>query len=200
MGQNLGTPMTTRLEPAKVLQLRVTLNDFEPLIWRQVLVPSTIHMGQLHDVIQCAMGWTDSHFHEFEIRGRLYGMPMPEFEGLGNPVFHERSVKLEELLKRAGERFSYIYDMGDDWRHEIIVEDILAAADDRPGAKCIGGEGCCPPEDVGGVFGYAEFLDAIADPSHEDHEHYLDWIGGDFDPGAFDIEKVNVTLANLARR
>jgi hypothetical protein len=115
-------------------------------------------------------------------------------------VFQERKVKLGELLKRAGERFTYVYDMGDDWRHEIVVEDILAAADHRPGAKCIGGEGCCPPEDVGGVFGYAEFLDAIADPSHEDHEHYLDWIGGDFDPGAFDIEKVNVTLTNLARR
>ncbi len=97
-------------------------------------------------------------------------------------------------------RLTYVYDMGGDWRHEIVVEDILPAKRGRPTAECIGGEGCCPPEDIGGVVGYAEFLDAIADPSHEDHEHYLDWIGGDFDPDAFDIEKVNVYLTNLARR
>ena len=182
------------------LQIRLALTGVAPPIWRRLLIPSHIHLGQLHDVIQCAMGWTDSHLHEFEIGGRRYGLPMPEFDEPGNRVYQERKAKLDDLAGRVGDRFTYTYDFGDNWQHEIVVEEILPGHSERPTAECITGERRCPPEDIGGVYSYAGFLVAIADPSHEDHERYLEWVGGDFDPEEIDVEKVNIYLQNLTRR
>ncbi len=182
------------------LQIRLTLTGVAPPIWRRLLIPSHIHLGKLHDIIQCAMGWTDSHLHEFGIGGRRYGLPMPEYDEPGNRVFQERKAKLGDLAGRVGDQFTYTYDFGDNWQHEIVVEEILPGDSERPTAECIAGERSCPPEDIGGVYGYAGFLEAIADPSHEDHERYLEWIGGDFDPEEFDAEKVNIYLKNLTGR
>ncbi len=191
--------MNSLPEPRAILQLRFTIMEIEPAIWRRVLVPSFIHLGQLHDVIQCVVGWTDSHLHEFEVGDRRYGDPMPDYDGPGR-VYQERNAKLASVVVNAGDTILYIYDLGDYWRHEIAVEEILPADTGRPTATCLGGERSCPPEDVGGPWGYQEFLAVIADPTHEDHEHLVGWAGEDFDPEAFDLERTNVYLTNLSGR
>jgi hypothetical protein len=98
------------------------------------------------------------------------------------------------VVDHVGQRFSYVYDFGDNWEHEIVVEEILSTTSDKRGAYCLGGARCCPPEDVGGPFSYPEFLEALSDPSHENHEHYTEWAGGEFDPEHFDPVSVNEQL------
>ena len=183
-----------------IFQLHVTLEDTDPPIWRRVLVPGYIHLEQLHDVLQCTMGWTDSHLHEFRIADKRYGTPMPDFDEPGDRLLSDRNAKLGDVIGGTGDRFLYVYDFGDNWRHDIVVEEVVASDAGKPKALCLAGEGCCPPEDVGGVFGYYDFLDAIADPDHEEHDEYLVWIGGDYDAGAFDLDNVNVRMTNLSGR
>ena len=183
-----------------LLQLSVTLEGIEPPVWRRIVVPGHIHLGQLHDVIQCVMGWTDSHLHEFVVGERRYGRPDWGLDDDGDRLYQERNAKLGKVVERAGGRLLYSYDFGDDWRHEIVVEDVLADDSAKPRAACLAGERACPPEDVGGVYGYAEFLEVIDDPSHEEHTHFVEWAGGAFDPNALDLEAVNVRLSNLAGR
>ncbi|MFZ6026847.1 MAG: plasmid pRiA4b ORF-3 family protein [Chloroflexota bacterium] len=184
--------------PKKIYQIKVTLRDSKPPIWRRLLLSEETSLATLHKVIQIAMGWEDYHLHMFEIAGQSYGVP--EDDEFGDfDVKDETRHRLGQMNLPEKAKFSYEYDFGDSWAHTILVEKILPA--DSPAGSagfhyptCTAGKRACPPEDVGGIWGYEEFLQAIADPGHEEHEDMLAWIGGEFDPEAFDIEQVNASL------
>ncbi len=178
----------------QIYQLKITLRGSKPPIWRRVLVPGQATLYQLHWIIQMAMGWTNSHLHQFIIGGEYYREPSPfDFE----PVMEERKFKLCELIPFEKARFIYEYDFGDSWEHVILVEKIIPPEPDVRYPRCIKGKRACPPEDVGGIWGYEEMLAALKDPSHPDHEMYVEWVGEDFDPEEFDLEWVNDDLWEL---
>src|SRR3954452_4445004 len=176
-----------------IFQLRVQLADVHPAVWRQLSVPGDMTLGNLHDILQVAFGWTNAHLHQFEVSDLHYGMPDPD------EVCDLRSENDVILSDIAGEgsQLQYVYDLGDDWRHDILVETV---APPEPGARyprCIAGSGAGPPEDVGGPAGYRDFLDALADPGHPEHAQYLEWIGGDFDPSRFELKEINEIMATV---
>ncbi len=179
---------------AKYFSLRIELLHIQPLIWRRLLVPSSISLPDLHLAIQGAMGWTDSHLHQFEINGKSYGEPDPYGEV---EIIPEEGKKLSAVLGKEVGEFVYQYDFGDSWEHRVVVEQTQKAHPAWSGPLCVAGEGACPPEDVGGIYGYAAFLEAIADPQHEEHVHLLRWAGGVFDPEGFDINSANERIATL---
>lgn len=175
--------MPARKQP--IYQLKVALRGSRPPIWRRIQVPSTITLAQLHQVIQTSMGWYNCHLHEFEIQGQTYGQPMPEYDEFG--IKDEGRIRLDKVISGEKFKFSYIYDMGDGWDHQILVEKILPPDPEVSYPLCVKGKRACPPEDCGGIWGYAEFLTTIQDPSQDDHDSMLEWVGGSFDPEAFDL-------------
>lgn len=185
--------------PARALvQLHVELQDLKPAIWRRLLVPAGITLARLHNVLQITMGWTDSHLHEFTIAGTRYGIPDRDWPD-SPPVTPESGVTLAHAIALGVKQFTYLYDFGDDWAHTVRVEAILDNESNAPAPICTEGANCCPPEDVGGVPGYFDFLQAINDRAHEEHSAMLTWIGGAFDPTAFDRDAVNAQLRKLKR-
>jgi len=180
----------------KILQLKIRLNGIRPPIWRRFLVEDSITFEELHEIIQNVMGWENYHMYEF----KLYGLRISEpDEELGFEVVNSKEVKLSEFLKAEKQMFYYIYDFGDRWEHTITVEKILEKDNSKKYPVCIAGKRACPPEDCGGVYGYEEFLEAIKDPKHEEHESMLEWIGGEFDPEEFNLEEVNKLLLWMVR-
>jgi hypothetical protein len=180
--------------PTSIHQLKVTLTGTKPPIWRRIQVASSINLRRLHDVIQAAMGWTQSHLYQFELGDVCYGEPDPEY---GMPIRSAKSTPLRRIAPEPGAKFTYQYDFGDNWQHQIVVEKVLPPEPGVAYPRCVAGRRACPPEDCGGVWGYAEFLEAIRDPEHEEHEAMLEWVGGAFDPEAFDLREVNQVLTNL---
>jgi hypothetical protein len=183
-----------RLE--KFYQLRIELQDVEPSVWRSVRVPATITLAKLHKVFQVVMGWEDSHLHEFRIGAMRYGIPDPDFQE-EQPVIAEKRAVLQEILKPSITRFLYLYDFGDGWEHEVTIKRTGALGVDERPLLCLAGANACPPDDVGGPDGYADFLKAITNPKHKEHQHYLQWCGGAFDPKGFDLQSVNRSLARV---
>ncbi|MGH3831087.1 MAG: plasmid pRiA4b ORF-3 family protein [Pseudonocardiaceae bacterium] len=178
-------------------QITVTLAEVtDPLVWRRLLIPATMPLSRLHDVIQTAMGWRNCHLHSFTDGNRTYGPPDPELE-----FTDERSVRLGDLDLDRG-AISYTYDFGDDWEHEIVIEALGAAQPGESYPRCIGGGGACPPEDCGGPPGYAHLREVLADPGDEEHDDMVRWLGlgcaREFDPAAFDIELVNHELRAIS--
>jgi len=180
--------------PDRIYQLKITLHDSRPPIWRRVLVPGKFSLYKLHRVFQTVMGWTDSHLHQFIIDRQYFSIPSPDD---WEPVIDERRYDLNRIFSGEKKRFLYEYDFGDSWEHLIVVEKILTPERGVKYPLCTEGKRACPPEDVGGVFGYADFLDAIRDPRHKEHESYLEWIGGDFDPEYFDSNEINRELRRI---
>jgi hypothetical protein len=177
-------------------QLKIELLDVTPIVWRRVTVPETIKLPKLHQVFQTALGWTNSHLHEFIIGGVRYAELDPDFADEVGQV-EERGIALHKAGRDA-RCFDYVYDFGDNWHHVIIVENQLPHPGVVPSLiHCSGGQNACPPEDVGGSHGYAEFLAAIADPNHEEHERYLEWRGDHFDFARFDPDAVNLSLSKI---
>lgn len=187
-----------RSGPSALLQLHIELEHSQPLIWRRVLVPDNITLIKLHSVIQAAMGWWGGHLHEFIIDHLHYGQVFDDDPtlDLGPELIDERRKKLLKLLGRK-KRFEYLYDYGDSWWHGIRVEGMLPPTTPRPHAMCIAGEMACPPEDVGGLPGYFEFLEAVTNPHHEEHESMVEWCGGSFDPAACNIIEINERLKQI---
>lgn len=177
-----------------IYQLKVTLRESHPPIWRRVLVPGSFSLYKLHRVIQLAMGWYDSHLHQYIIDGEYYSIPSPDD---WEPVIDERRHTLEKIAHDVKCKFIYEYDFGDSWEHEIVVEKIILPEPKEKYPLCVQGKGACPPEDVGGVWGYAGFLEAIRDPEHKEHDSYLEWIGGEFDPKALDLDEINQALRRV---
>lgn len=180
-----------------VYQIKVTLDGIRPAIWRRLLVPASITLEGLHDVLQVAFGWTDSHLHAFEARGVHYGQADSE---LGMQQLDEKRAPLEEVLRKPKDTMNYEYDFGDSWVHKVVLEKVLPNAESRDTLSCIAGERACPPEDCGGAWRYAELLDALSDSSHTGPAEMLEWIGDDFDPERFDLAEVNKVLAAMKRR
>jgi hypothetical protein len=184
----MGGTMTRR-----VLQLRVTLDDVTPPVWRQVLVPAGYTLDRVHRVIQFAMGWQDCHLHSFEIDGEQYGEPDPDGD---LPLLDEMDYRLDAVVG-PGTRMSYVYDFGDWWEHEVVVEEVLQADPQVRYPVCVAGERACPPEDVGGPEGYEEFIAALTDPHHPRHIVMWDWIGRPYDPAEFDADRASTLLRRL---
>lgn len=180
--------------PAPIFQLRIELLGIKPAIWRRVLVPGSIRLSRLHGVFLTAMGWMGGHLHEFVIGEDNYGMPDPDYPD--PPVMREDRKTLAAALGGL-KAFIYLYDFGDGWEHRVKVERVLPGEPPLPFVMCVGGANACPPEDVGGPPGYMEFLDAIRAPSHQEHQAMLAWWGGQFDPGAFDVDEVNRALSHI---
>jgi hypothetical protein len=181
-------------------QLKVTLRDLAPAIWRRLLVRGDINLGLLHAVIQVVMGWTNSHLHHFFVGGRYYSDPS---FGLNQHSEDERTLDenetvLREVAPHKGDVFEYMYDFGDSWEHIIRVEKIQAPDPSwTVFAECLGGARACPPENCGGVPGYEDLLEALKHPEREEYEELMEWLGGSFDPRAFDLDKVNRYLHKL---
>ncbi len=177
-----------------VFQLRIQLKDVAPTVWRRILVPGGVRLPKLHDMFQAAMGWTNSHLHQFTIDGATYGM---HFEDWPDDELDEKDYTVSFALRGGVRRFSYEYDFGDSWSHEVVVEQTSFPQLSLKFGVCIDGQNACPPEDVGGVHGYGGFLEALADPTHEEHDDYLVWVGYKFDPTAFDLATANAALQRL---
>lgn len=184
-----------------IYQLKVTLLGTKPPIWRRLLVAADLTLAQLHDVLQIAMGWQNGHMHQFRLGQRYFGRPFPEERLMGmTPTENERTVRLSAVLGRVGAKMIYEYDLGDSWEHGIVLEKQLPADIHATYPMCIDGQLACPPEDCGGIPGYYNLLDALADRRHPEHEELSEWIGGSFDPEAFSIDKVNRLLSPARRR
>ncbi len=179
----------------RIFQIVVTLEGIHPPIWRRLQAPGNLTLPQLHAVLQIAMGWTNSHLHGFRAGEHFYTEPDPDYADLA--VVDERMVQLDQIAAEVGVRFVYEYDFGDSWEHALVVEQILSLDFRVAYPRCIDGKRACPPEDVGGISGYMEFLAAIHNPRHPEHAEWLDWVGGSFDPKAFDLPGVNELLQAL---
>ena len=183
---------------AERFQLKVTLLGTRPPVWRRLIVPADATLDEVHWIIQVAMPWQNSHLHQFHDTDRTTRYSDPEFEL--EEVEDESGVRVRQVLREPKDRITYEYDFGDSWEHLIQLEKILPPRDDgKRRAECAGGKRAAPPDDVGGVWGYADFVEAIQDPDHERHEELLEWIGGEFDPEAFDSAEVNRWLKKALR-
>jgi hypothetical protein len=181
----------------RLYQLKITLRYSKPPVWRRVVVQADMPLDRLHDVIQIAMGWTNSHLHQYVLGRAFYGVPDRESDSFGPETLNEKGYTVADLAPVPKKKFMYEYDFGDSWEHEILVEKALPpdAAFKHP--VCLAGANACPPEDCGGIPGYYEFLAAMADPQHEHHEEMQEWIGSDWDANRFDLEETNARLKRL---
>jgi hypothetical protein len=177
-----------------VYQMKVTLEDISPPIWRRIQVTSATTLYGLHKILQVAMDWSGAHLHQFVIDGIHYGEPSPDYSF---KMKNEKTVKLSQVVSGENTKFYYEYDFGDSWYHKILVEKILPLEPDKHYPICLKGKRACPPEDCGGIGGYYEFLEVIRNPDHPEHEHMLEWAGGSFDPEAFDLDKINRRLEKI---
>ena len=183
-------------KPVEIYQIKVALRGAQPPIWRRIQVRSDITFANLHSILQSVMGWDDAHLHQFMIRGEPYGAPDRD-PGEPRKAKDERKHTLSELGAGSGEKFAYTYDFGDNWEHILEIEKELPPEEGVRYPLCLAGAGACPPEDVGGIPGYESFLQALNDPNHPEHDDMLEWIGGSFDPEAFDTTKTNRKLSGL---
>ena len=179
----------------KTYQIQIALKGSKPKIWRRILVPSDILLPDLHEVIQTTMGWTNSHLHQF-VKNRTFYKPRLEdddfWEEPNNDDYYE--MKISDLLKKEKDKIIYEYDFGDGWRHDIILEKIDTTGESKILPVCLTGKNNCPPEDCGGIWGYANMLEILKHPDHEEYEEYIEWLGGEFDPKYFDKDEINEML------
>jgi len=182
--------------PAPVYRIKVGLRNARPPIWRRLEVPADINLGVLHEIIQVAFDWSGHHLHVFETSYGEFGTANADLGHLP-----EESVTLEQVAPRAQSKIRYTYDFGDGWEHDILLEKVLEPDLAVSYPRCTGGRRAAPPDDCGGIWGYAELLEVLAEPGHPEHQDMLDWLGledaGEFDPGEFDAEEVTEALSEL---
>ena len=185
-----------------IARLKIALDDVTPTVLRRIEVPFNIRLDRLHLAIQAAMGWTNTHLYEIRARDVGWGIPDRDW---GNGPLDARKARLAAVLEDVGAKtLRYLYDFGDRWEHTIKVERLI---DPEPGAlypRLIEASGRCPPEDIGGPWGYAEYLEAIGNPKHERHAEFKEWLAEDFDPNFVDAswlaEKVNALAKRWSRK
>lgn len=186
-------PKTTKGKQSSsksLYQFKITLLESHPPIWRRIQVENCT-LEKLHEHIQTAMGWTNSHLHQFDIKGERYGDPELLDEGVGDQDIEDSTTTMmSEILPKSGKRFRFVYeyDFGDGWQHEVLFEGCPEPEKGKKYPLCLEGERACPPEDIGGVGGYENFLEVIADPQHEEHADMREWIGDKFDAERFDAK------------
>jgi hypothetical protein len=179
-----------------IYQLKVTIADIRPPIWRRLLVRGDVTLFKLHKILQAAMEWQDYHLHQFIVGEDYYATPSPD-DAWPREAKNEKRAKLFQIAPVEKARFIYEYDLGDSWRHNILVEKILHPEQELEHPVCLAGKRSRPPEDCGGIGGYYHFLKAISDPKHPEHEDMLNWAGGEFDPERFDKEEINHLLSKI---
>lgn len=187
-------PAKSRSRSTKSYQLRVELKGVKPAVWRRIAVPSTIKLSRLHHILLAVMGWQGGHLHEFNFVDAIYGDADEELE---SGVEDESRVSLVKALAGSAS-FTWVYDYGDFWAHKVKLERIVDLGVPLETAMCITGANACPPEDIGGAPGYEEFLEAIRDPQHPEHQSMLDHCGGKFDPREFDPMQAQERLDGLS--
>ncbi|HOU84561.1 MAG TPA: plasmid pRiA4b ORF-3 family protein [Spirochaetota bacterium] len=179
-----------KLKVNEVYQLKITLQETKPEIWRRFLVDSSIKLPDLSKVIQTVMGWTNSHLHQFVKDRKIYSEP--DEQSYRESVDY-RKIRLNQFMTEEKQSVIYDYDFGDGWSHKIVLEKIISdKIQNYP--ECIGGKRACPPEDCGGPFGYGNLIEILSDPDNEEYDSMMDWLEGDYDPEFFDMEEVNEML------
>ncbi len=176
-----------------VCQIKVTLGGSQPPIWRRIQVRSDTTLAEFHRILQRVMGWEDAHLHRFIIQGEQYGTSDQD-AGEPRKTRDERQYRLDDVAAGAGAPFTYTYDFGDNWEHILEIEKTIPPDKSVRYPVCVAGAHACPPEDVGGIPGYENFREAIRDSQHPGHKELAEWIGGSFDPEAFDLDEVNRLL------
>jgi len=179
-----------------IVRVSITLLDVDPAIWRRIEAPASMTLEGLHDVIQTVMGWADYHLHHFQFGDVMYGVPEPGDHEMSDG----RKVKLSTALVDGERVFQYLYDYGDGWCCTVVLEAVAPTVTGVNYPRLVEGARRGPPEDVGGPWGYGEMLEALEDPGHERHAETLEWLGEDFNPNAFDAERLKADVAALARR
>lgn len=182
----------------EIATIRIELVGSDPLIWREVEVPTSITLKVLHDIIQAVMGWFDCHLWEFTIGERRYGLPPDEDWGT-EPRFEAAKVRLRDVVNSGSTTIHYVYDFGDSWEHRLTVTAIRQGDPDTPYPRYVGGERNTPPEECGGIPGFYEILAAMADPDHPNHTEMADWFD-DYDPDVFDELPITYALARIANQ
>jgi len=177
----------------QVYQFKISLKGIRPPIWREIQVPETYTFWDFHVAIQDAMGWQDYHLHEFELlkssTGSKMNIGIPD-EDFGRKVLPGWTQKIADYFSSENRAASYLYDFGDDWEHQIELQKIIPKKRGMSYPVCTNGKRACPPEDCGGIWGYEDLLEIIKDPTHEEYEGMMEWLGGEFDPEHFEVKKV----------
>jgi hypothetical protein len=182
-----------RRTPVAIYRVHVSLLDIEPVIWRRIELSSQTTLRQFHRSLQIVMGWENYHMHEFLAGKQRYGVPDSTYDEPGEVIL-EGKIRLSEVLPTLGAQIQYIYDLGDYWRHAVTLEESVSAEPDAEYPRLIGGARSCPPEDCGGTGGYANLLDILMDPKHEDYQHMHDWAGDKFNAEVFSFKDINLRL------
>ncbi len=182
----------------EVCSVRIELRHTDPLIWREVEVPTSITLKVLHDVVQIVMGWFDCHLWEFTIDRRTYGLPMDDDWGIA-PRTEAIKVRLRDVLKPRKTTIDYLYDMGDSWEHRLIVTNIRQGNPDLSYPRYVAGEWAAPPEDCGGIPGFYEMLAARDDPNHPEHAEIVEWLD-EYDPEKIEELPLKIALGRIANR
>ena len=180
----------------QIYQFKVTLRGIRPPIWRRFQVTDDLTFYQLHRVLQEVMGWYDGHLHAFDLNGFQITDAETLAEGW-NDGEDERKATVKKHVHREGQKFRYEYDFGDSWDHEVLLEKVLPVEADAYYPRCLKGKRACPPEDCGGIWGYEDLLKILADKKHPEYDTYFEWVGGELDPEAFDLEEINEILVQL---
>lgn len=185
-------------QPDDAFLVRVSLKDIAPPVWRRLVVPQDVRLPRLHKIIQAAMGWKDYHLHQFLVGDVRFAAPDDEY--LPGPIDYA-NIGLNQIAPRRGATCVYEYDFGDSWEHLIEVEEELPVEFVTTAIPfCVDGQRACPPEDAGGPSGYERLVEALHDPSNEEHDDLRRWAGGRFDPEAFDLDAANRRLARYRPR
>jgi hypothetical protein len=182
--------------PETLYQLKVTLLDIKPPVWRRLVLDPGISLRQLHHLIQAAMGWEDYHLYEFQVGREHYGESGSGLAGIRPAA----KTHLADVLQTARSKLVYVYDFGDEWRHEVRLERIWTAGENEPYTFCLDGARAGPPEDVGGPFGYAEWLEMLTGGDESEREEAEEVLGEDYDAERFDLEVVNQRLKKAGSR
>ena len=178
--------------PTTAYQIKLELSGSKPKIWRRLIIPSDMLLSDLHKVIQTAMGWTNSHLHMF-VKGKVMLEPAIDDDFMESPGIDYTGYTIDRLLVAVNDKIRYDYDFGDGWEHIIKLEKVMNDYDVTL-PVCTDGALSCPPEDVGGMWGFEEFKKAIKNPNHPEHEMYKEWIGEHYDPEYFDLDEINAML------
>jgi hypothetical protein len=181
---------------AQIWAIKLSLREIKPQVWRRIEVASTITLADLHQVIQTALGWTNSHLHEFDLGDVRYGMTRVDgFDDGLDDMQDEAGVRLDTVCQ-PGDRFIYNYDFGDGWEHVVVIEKAVAIEPGTRYPRCTAGRNACPPEDCGGPWGYADMLKTLAGKRNAERAELIEWLGGEFDPRDFDLAQANRMMSD----